>query len=125
MPMQRARRRAADLKNLGPVESSEVQALPTTIRMPKRSGKTRPVNVPIQTSVCTSQNQSEEGGQQISSPIASQLPTADQIAASLMQQLKDSGLQLINRRVGHPQYLVIFGAFYSPPLHNSVIYSTC
>jgi len=65
--------------------------------MPKRSGQTRPVNVPVQTSVCTSQNQSEQVGQQISSPVASQLPIADQIAASLMQQLKDPGLQLINR----------------------------
>ena len=99
MPKQRARRRAApvDLRDLDPVESSEVQALLTTIRMPKRSGQTRPVNVSIQTSVCTSQNQSEQVGQQISSPVASQLPTADQIATSLMQQLKDSGLQLINR----------------------------
>ena len=55
------------------------------------------MNVPVQTSVSTSQNQSEQGGQQISSPVASQLPTADQFAASLVQQLKDSALQLINR----------------------------
>ena len=38
MPKQRSRRRAApvDLRDLDPIESSEVQALPTTILMPKR-----------------------------------------------------------------------------------------
>jgi hypothetical protein len=47
-----------------------------------------------------SQNQNKPRSQPevpLQGSLQSQVPTADQIAASLMQQLKDSGFQLVNR----------------------------
>ena len=74
--------------------------IPLLLNIPvqKRARQVRPVNV---TDVPANiQNQNKPRSQPevpLQGSLQSQVPTADQIAASLMQQLKDSGFQLVNR----------------------------
>ena len=74
--------------------------IPLLLNIPaqKRARQVRPVNV---TDVPPNiQNHNEPRSQPevpLQGSLQSQVPTADQIAASLMEQLKDSGFQLVNR----------------------------
>jgi hypothetical protein len=67
--------------------------MPLLLNIPvqKRARQVRPVNVTDVPPNIQNHNEPLQGSLQ------SQVPTADQIAASLMQQLKDSGFQLVNR----------------------------
>jgi len=101
MPRQRAKRKAApvELRDLDPTENiTEGHAPTTSIPVQKRARQVRPVNV---TDVPPNIQNHDEPRSQTEVPLQgslqSQVPTADQIAASLMQQLKDSGFQLVNR----------------------------
>ena len=101
MPRQRAKRKAAamDLRDLDPTETiTEGHGPPTPIPVQKRARQVRSVNVTDMPPDI--QNHDEPGSQPeipLQGSLQSQVPTADQIAASLMQQLKDSGFQLVNR----------------------------
>ena len=101
MPRQRAKRKAApvELKDLDPTENiTEGHAPTTSIPVQKRVRQVRQVNV---TDVPPNIQNHDEPRNQPEVPLQGslqlQVSTADQIAVSLMQQLKDSGFQLVNR----------------------------